>query len=65
MKVKQGHFLAHKENIPKKRLLHSFTSEVTFMDFANSDLFLVIGIITIFSAIMSPTLCWLLTAKDR
>ena len=35
------------------------------MDFANIDLFLVMVIITIFSAVMSPTLCWLLTAKYR
>ena len=35
------------------------------MDLANNDLLWLLSIITIFTAIMSPTLCWVLTAKYR
>lgn len=35
------------------------------MNLVNNDLLWIIGIITIFTAIMSPTLCWILTAKYR
>ncbi len=35
------------------------------MEFFNSDLFWIVSIITIFSAVMSPTLCWILTARYR
>ncbi len=35
------------------------------MDIANIDLFWLLSIVTIFTAIMSPTLCWVLTAKHR
>ena len=35
------------------------------MDLVNSDLFWLFSIITVFAAVMSPTLCWILTAKYR
>ncbi len=35
------------------------------MDLANSDLLWIISIVTIFTVIMSPTLCWVLTARYR
>ena len=35
------------------------------MDLAHSDLLWILSIITIFTTIMSPTLCWVLTAKYR
>jgi len=35
------------------------------MYLANSDIFLVIGMVTVFSALMSPALCWVLTTEQR
>ena len=35
------------------------------MDLINTDLFWLLSIISIFTAVMSPTLCWILTAKYR
>ena len=35
------------------------------MELVNSDLFWLLSIITVFTAVMSPTLCWVLTAKHR
>ncbi len=35
------------------------------MDFTNIDVLWILSIITVFTAIMSPTLCWVLTAKYR
>ncbi len=31
----------------------------------NNDLFLLISIVTLFTLLMSPTLCWLITAGHR
>ncbi len=35
------------------------------MILVNSDLLWILSIVTIFTVIMSPTLCWVLTAKYR
>ncbi len=35
------------------------------MNLLHSDLLLILVIITVFTTIMSPTLCWILTAKYR
>ena len=35
------------------------------MDLVNSDLFWLLSIVTVFTAVMSPTLYWVLTAKYR
>ena len=35
------------------------------MELVNSDLFWLLSIISVFTAVMSPTLYWVLTAKQR
>ena len=35
------------------------------MYLANSDVFWIIGMVTVFSIVMSPTLCWILTTEHR
>jgi len=35
------------------------------MELVNNDLFWLLSIISVFTAVMSPTLCWVLTAKYR
>lgn len=35
------------------------------MYLVNSDIFLVIGMVTVFSILMSPALCWILTTEHR
>ena len=35
------------------------------MDLGNSDLLWLLSIVTIFTVIMAPTLCWVLTAGYR